>query len=1362
MAKNPTKDKYSSIPRTGLRYPKVIHTPPGTQSYYDPHEETIYAAAGENPSVMQHEMFHHWQNLNRGLQVGPVRDVPITAKNPGEYYNRRQADIQDASNKFLKKNPSFVNIPFNLLYNKEVEPSMYYYPEYAEGEAEEYENYVQRGGQSIFPEYAKGGPVYNWIPPNYPRVGARNEQGGWLEKYANGGTIEDQKIPTPTTPSYYPDYPDRTLTNYQMGTPKAPMYAAGSTVWTKQTTPTWVAGTPTPTATQNFRNDRSLNTDRYRIGDVVPTGMDYKSPAAGTYDYSKDIQPYHTMRLHAPTTTKMARNGGAITNKYKKRVGIPYAINPGISDAGMYVGPTTQRGITFADGGDVPPYITSDPKEFAERKQAYNDSLNLYNYSILQAKNYFNEPNPNKYSRYNKREAVERMNSDRSIYNSLSNSSSDIYGNKVSDLQKRTNYLPIGQRYLGEGSNYIFEKPVQKVIFNPEIAKMPMRGIPPLNVNVKADVKGRPTYRNWNTGELMYDIPEHLKIGSNWRSPEKKADGGDIPPFYVSNPNDPRLKSYNDSLDLFKSYGTAMNKLKKDLKAEGRSLKHIDIIPFKTSPYVDDYKDDKILPIGFSRDTEAVDFPEYIWSTPIYKKPVQPIIYQPKPDTPTPDTSTRPTYSKVPLMPMRGMPSTSIKEAVPQKVTVPKTKLLPPQYMDTRGEWSSTPQVPPGYTPEQLLKMGYRAPQKKANGGWLDSYEEGGEVDLNKPYLNPATVQSVLAKANQPVTTTTGRVISTPASREKERREKVIAKNPSKYSIEDYKQGIKEPGLENGILQDPIALAAALTAGEVTLGAIALSQVPRMFLGNLASEATAGLTDVGKYLTRNTALKNAYKINPFALNLEKKLANENVMIRGLGEEGLKDALNSKLLKSPDLNDPNIYWTDKFNVANNYAGYEGNKTFATYPKTEPVFSDRYAGDMSAMNEWIQKSSYLPTDKANFYKQHWLKGYKEVNTPTQLPGSPNAQQAGFIDLKGAFQKYPKGPLTQEEIIAYKNSPQYKQVTEEHSNLVNKYGDSWQLPNYMEDALQQSIATGNRRRVNPTLYGGRNWGATDYIIAGLAGTAYPGYLGITGLAFSPPAVKNKVLNSAGITSTPGVLSSKDTTINITNRPMDFAKVNETADGQVIIGGEFIEGNNNTVRKAKDWLTATDTYSDKEYSSKDIQSFYGIENGKFKVGKASEFKPNTEIVPRRFGATNISQAILNEGAMRLLDKEGNPIYQNTPNTGKFILYSPSTKESEFNYINTGKSGVDKINKFLKKNKDAQYIHLDNGRYEFYGLNPEGLSGQDFRDYYQQDLEREGNPGYNMIIKKNGGMITSPAAIGVGALQQSNQKKNGGWLDNL
>jgi hypothetical protein len=128
--------------------------------------------------------------------------------------------------------------------------------------------------------------------------------------------------------------------------------------------------------------------------------------------------------------------------------------------------------------------------------------------------------------------------------------------------------------------------------------------------------------------------------------------------------------------------------------------------------------------------------------------------------------------------------------------------------------------------------------------------------NASKPYLNRAMVQAVLANADKPVTNTLGQVVSTPASREKERREKIVAKDPSKYSVEDYKQGIKEPGAENNVLADPIAMAAALTAGGVGLGAYGLTQVPRMFLGNLASEATAGLTDVRKLFTKRLPFKS--------------------------------------------------------------------------------------------------------------------------------------------------------------------------------------------------------------------------------------------------------------------------------------------------------------------------------------------------------------------------------------------------------------------------------------------------------------------------------------------------------------------------
>jgi len=140
------------------------------------------------------------------------------------------------------------------------------------------------------------------------------------------------------------------------------MYNAGSTVFTKQNSALWVnGGKEIGTQDKRYpsRNTRSLNPNRYIIGDdVIPTGMDYKTPSAGTYDYNKDRQPPKKMVYHAPDTLRIggiqsAKHGGHITNEYKERVGIPYAISPGVSDAGMYVGPTTQRGGMMFGGGST-------------------------------------------------------------------------------------------------------------------------------------------------------------------------------------------------------------------------------------------------------------------------------------------------------------------------------------------------------------------------------------------------------------------------------------------------------------------------------------------------------------------------------------------------------------------------------------------------------------------------------------------------------------------------------------------------------------------------------------------------------------------------------------------------------------------------------------------------------------------------------------------------------------------------------------------------------------------------------------------------------------------------------------------------
>lgn len=63
--------------------------------------------------------------------------------------------------------------------------------------------------------------------------------------------------------------------------------------------------------------------------------------------------------------------------------------------------------------------------------------------------------------------------------------------------------------------------------------------------------------------------------------------------------------------------------------------------------------------------------------------------------------------------------------------------------------------------------------------------------------------------------------------------------------------------VENDALSDPIALAAALTAGGVGLGTIGLSQIPRVFARNLASEATAGVSD----FVRNKLAKTASQLD---------------------------------------------------------------------------------------------------------------------------------------------------------------------------------------------------------------------------------------------------------------------------------------------------------------------------------------------------------------------------------------------------------------------------------------------------------------------------------------------------------------------
>ena len=302
--------------------------------------------------------------------------------------------------------------------------------------------------------------------PNTPTI-TQQRNGGYIQKpccnsmYNDGSWVTNSSIPTPTTPSFYDAGADRTLTNYQMGTPKARMYGpggeidlhldkksrkdspritpqgflvqdpmglfiggaglnykandnlnispyvigvgneyfqkfpvdygvglnysmgrfnpsvrlgknpgigmsykfnnggpvmynAGSTVFTKQNSALWVnGGKEIGTQDKRYpsRNTGSLDPDHYTIGDntLLPKSLHAFDPSAGTHDYNQDVQPYHTMRLHAPDTTMMARHGSFV----KKHINSPRVYGSPVNPSGMFQGPTSQRGVMFRNGSIV-------------------------------------------------------------------------------------------------------------------------------------------------------------------------------------------------------------------------------------------------------------------------------------------------------------------------------------------------------------------------------------------------------------------------------------------------------------------------------------------------------------------------------------------------------------------------------------------------------------------------------------------------------------------------------------------------------------------------------------------------------------------------------------------------------------------------------------------------------------------------------------------------------------------------------------------------------------------------------------------------------------------------------------------------
>ena len=157
---------------------------------------------------IEHEKFHHLQNLAGGLNTaGAVGQRPNNTVASDEsmqgYYNRRDSDLNDHINSMIKANPELQFMPREKLLQSQfpvegeqpsflgAEDSIYQDPSTVEGEARMYEQYINQGGKSVFPEKKNGG--------EYLELDLTPEE---IQEYAKGGFIvEDVQMDIPLIPS---------------------------------------------------------------------------------------------------------------------------------------------------------------------------------------------------------------------------------------------------------------------------------------------------------------------------------------------------------------------------------------------------------------------------------------------------------------------------------------------------------------------------------------------------------------------------------------------------------------------------------------------------------------------------------------------------------------------------------------------------------------------------------------------------------------------------------------------------------------------------------------------------------------------------------------------------------------------------------------------------------------------------------------------------------------------------------------------------------------------------------------------------------------------------------------------------------
>jgi len=312
----------------------------------------------------------------------------------------------------------------------------------------------------------------------------------------------------------------------------------------------------------------------------------------------------------------------------------------------------------------------------------------------------------------------------------------------------------------------------------------------------------------------------------------------------------------------------------------------------------------------------------------------------------------------------------------------------------------------------------------KEDGGWLDSYEDGGET---KPWEQPLpTSASIGGQDNTFVDTNVQKQIAADQLARVQANKEMVAKareehtkSPTQKNKEAYEKSkaqakketteefIKE-GHKKAVLESPFNVAAAFTPAGATasmMKGIADASLEAS-QGNYGAAALYGGLEalpfgVGALAKKGVkGVKDIHKINPYAFK-----PNPEAYYRGLGKTGLDDAIENNVLRTANKTGnygEDLYMTKDFKIAEGI--YSKDQPYGVgdafddvdWKMVQPKDSKSYIAEIpesSLTNKNIVNNSNIiinkgpiPTDNVKLYKEDWLRGYKEV---------PNNVEVGNID-------------------------------------------------------------------------------------------------------------------------------------------------------------------------------------------------------------------------------------------------------------------------------------------------------------------------------------------------------------------------------